>query len=229
MSVAGNLDEVRGLIAAAARRAGRDPAAVRLVAISKTHPAALVAEAAAAGQLDFGENRVQEAREKIPLAPPGLAWHLVGHLQTNKAREAARLFDWVHSLDSLDLARQLDRRAGEAGRRINVLVEVKLSPEESKNGVPPELVEELLRELAGLSHLESRGLMTMPPLVAAGEEARPWFRELARLRLHLAERLGLERFDQLSMGMSGDFAAAIEEGATMVRVGTAIFGQRHAG
>jgi pyridoxal phosphate enzyme (YggS family) len=226
MSIGVNLAGARDRIVRACARCGRDPSAVTLVAVSKTHPAGAVIEAAAAGQVHFGENRVQEAREKIPACPGGLVWHLVGHLQSNKARDAARLFAWVHSIDSATLAVELDRRLEGSGRSMEVLLEVKLADEETKRGAAPETVRELAGEVARLKNLRLRGLMTIPPLEAQGEEARPYFRELARLRGEIAAGLGLPAFDQLSMGMSGDVEAAVEEGATLVRVGTAIFGAR---
>ncbi len=226
MNIAAGLAATRERISLACRRAGREPASVTLVAVSKTHPADAVVEAAAAGQVHFGENRVQEAREKIPRCPEGLVWHLVGHLQTNKARDAARLFSWIHSVDSVALAVELDRRLDGSGRLIEVLLEVKLAAEASKQGVPPERLAGLAGTVAALGNLRLRGLMTMPPLEAQGESARPYFRELAGLRGEIGARLGLPAFDQLSMGMSGDVEAAVEEGATLVRVGTSIFGAR---
>ncbi len=226
MSIASDLAATRERISLACLRAGREPASVTLVAISKTHPADAVVEAAAAGQVHFGENRVQEAREKVLRCPEGLVWHLVGHLQTNKARDAVRLFSWIHSVDSVPLAVELDRRLEGSGRLIEVLLEVKLAAEASKQGVPPERLAELAGTVAALGNLRLRGLMTIPPLEAQGESARPYFRELARLRGEIGARLGLPAFDQLSMGMSGDVEAAVEEGATLVRVGTSIFGAR---
>jgi hypothetical protein len=224
--VARRLEEVRGRIARAARRAGRDPARVTLVAVSKTHAAGAVAEAAAAGQLHFGENRVQEARDKIPLSPPGLVWHLVGHLQGNKARDAVLLFPWIHSLDSADLARELDRRAGAAGRSPRVLIQLNLSGEATKSGIPPGRLPDLARAVLGLPHLSLAGLMTIPPPGDDPEAARPYFRQLALLLGDLRSSLGEPGLDQLSMGMTHDLEAAVEEGATLVRVGTAIFGER---
>ncbi len=228
MPVAERLREVRERIGRAALRSGRRPGEVTLVAVAKTFPPAAVAEAAGAGQVNFGENRVQEAARKIPLSPAGLVWHLVGHLQGNKVKAAAGLFPWIHAVDSLDLARALDAGLASLGRRANVLVEVKLSPEESKYGVPPGEARALVERMRPLAALDARGLMTMPPLDPEPEAARPFFRALAALRAEMARDLGLPLFDQLSMGMSGDFEVAVEEGATLVRVGTAIFGEREA-
>ncbi len=218
--IAANLEAVRGRIARAAERAGRDPASVRLVAISKTYGPEAVLAAWRAGQRDFGENRVQEAEEKIPAVAAAGAqpvWHLVGHLQTNKVRPALRLFDILHSIDSLRLAQAIERRS-EASLR--VFVEVNAGGEASKAGFAPGEVDDALAALRQLSHLDVHGLMTVAPAAADPEEVRPVFRELAAL----ARRHALP---ELSMGMSGDFEVAIEEGATLVRIGTAIFGPRH--
>ncbi len=218
--IAANLEAVRGRIARAAERAGRDPASIRLVAISKTYGPEAVLAAWHAGQRDFGENRVQEAEEKIPAVAAAGArptWHLVGHLQTNKVRAALRLFDILHSIDSLHLAEAVQRRS-EAP--VPVLIEVNVAGEGSKAGFAPGEVDEALAALRQLSRLEVRGLMTVAPAVTDPEQVRPVFRELAAL----ARRHALP---ELSMGMSGDFEVAIEEGATLVRIGTAIFGPRH--
>lgn len=225
------LAAVRGRIAAAAARVGRDPAGVTLIGASKQVPAERLREAAVQGLAQLGENRIQEAREKIEALADlrgGLTWHLIGHLQSNKAKVAAALFDWVQSLDSLELARELDRRAREAGRRLQVLVEVNTSGEASKFGVPPERALEVLAGLDGLERLEPRGLMTVGPLSEDAATVRAAYAALAE-RLHAAQRaFPAWRLDQLSMGMSGDFELAVEEGATMVRVGTALFGPRSA-
>jgi pyridoxal phosphate enzyme (YggS family) len=228
VTVSERLREVRTRIERAALRSGRPPEKVTLVAVAKTFPPSAVAEAAGAGQIHFGENRVQEASRKIPLSPAGLVWHLVGHLQGNKVKAAAGLFTWVHAVDSPDLARALDGRLAALGRKASVLVEVKLSPEESKFGVPPEEARRLVEEMILLPRLAVRGLMTMPPLNPEPEAARPYFRTLAGLAGEMARILGQPSFDQLSMGMSGDFEVAVEEGATMVRIGAAIFGERDA-
>jgi hypothetical protein len=214
-----NLERVRERIARAAERAGRRAEDVLLVGVSKTVDVARIRAALAAGLAALGENRVQEARDKIAEIGRVVPWHLVGHLQTNKVRDALELFDVVHSVDRIDLARELDRRARAKSRRIDVLVQVNMGGEASKGGWPPEAVETAVEAIAALGGVKLRGLMTIPPPVERAEDARAWFRALRKL----AERHGLA---ELSMGMSGDFDVAIEEGATMVRVGTAIFGPR---
>ncbi|MBI1847453.1 MAG: YggS family pyridoxal phosphate-dependent enzyme [Candidatus Rokubacteria bacterium] len=214
-----NLARVQERIQRAAERAGRRAADVTLVAVSKTVPVARVAEAIAAGVPALGENRVQEAKEKIAALGHPVPWHLIGHLQTNKVKDALALFDLIHSLDRLELARECDKRARAAGKTVDVLVQVNVGGEASKGGFEPDEVAGALETLATLSALRVRGLMTIPPAVARAEEARGWFRTLRAL----GER---HRLRELSMGMSADFEVAIEEGATMVRVGTAIFGAR---
>jgi len=215
--IAANLARVRERVARAAERAGRKPADVLLIGVSKTVEAERIRQAIAAGVPALGENRVQEAKDKVALLGRAVPWHLIGHLQTNKVKDALALFDVIHSLDRLDLARELDRRAG--GRAIDVLLQVNVGGEASKGGFEPADVTAALDALAGLEALRLRGLMTIPPPVERAEDARGWFRTLA----DLAKRHGLA---DLSMGMSADFEVAIEEGATMVRVGTAIFGPR---
>jgi pyridoxal phosphate enzyme (YggS family) len=225
--------EVLGRVERAARRAGRDPADVRLVAVSKTHPAALVREAAAsAGLRDFGENRVQEAEAKIEElkaeAPRGLRWHLIGHLQPNKARRAARLFDLIHTVDGAALAERLERICAEDGRaRLEVLVQVDLAGEASKSGATPEELPALFEVFGRCTRVRCRGLMTLPPFFEDVERVRPFFRRLRGLRDEWGARgaFGGEA-GELSMGMSHDYEAAAEEGATLVRVGTAVFGRR---
>jgi len=208
----------------AAGRAGREAASVTLVAVSKTVPVEVVREALAAGVTILGENRVQEARDKIAVLSGRATWHLVGHLQTNKAKLAVQLFDLIHSLDSPRLAEALDRSAEQAGRVVRCLVEVNLGGEESKSGTTEEGVRPLLEEAARLAHLRIEGLMTVPPFLPDPEQVRPFFRRLRSLRDKLAGE-GF-RLAELSMGMTHDFEVAIEEGATMVRIGTAIFGPR---
>ncbi len=222
--VADNLALVRQRIAAACQRAGRDPSGVRLVAASKTVGPARIAEALAAGQKIFGENYVQEARGKAAELP-GATWHFIGRLQTNKAAQAVKLFELIHSLDSARLAVELDRRARAAGKVQEVLIEVNLAGEETKAGVPEAELGDLVRRVSELANLELRGLMCLPPFFDQPERVRPYFIRLRRLRDELRESSGLA-LPELSMGMSGDFEAAIEEGATLVRVGTAIFGRR---
>jgi pyridoxal phosphate enzyme (YggS family) len=221
------LAEVRARIAAAAARAGRRPDEVLLVAVTKTVPADAVRAALAAGQRVFGENRVQEAIAKAGDCGPGASWHLIGHLQRNKARPAARLFDVVESIDSLELAVELDRRAQEAGRRPRVLVQIKLGGEPTKRGMPPDGAPALIEAAARLPHVELAGLMTIPPPSATPEGSRRWFALLRDLRARWEGTCcpcGTLR--ELSMGMSADYEIAIEEGATLVRVGSAIFGAR---
>lgn len=214
-----NLERVRERIARAAERAGRRGDDITLVAVSKTVEAARVREAIAAGVTALGENRVQEARWKIAEVGRPVAWHLIGHLQTNKAKDALELFDVIHSLDRLDLAAELDRRARKRGHDVTALLQVNVAGELSKGGVAPDEVGRALEAIAKLERVRVRGLMTIPPEVERAEEARGWFRTLREL----AERHDLR---ELSMGMSRDFEVAIEEGATLVRVGTAVFGPR---
>ncbi|MBK1834701.1 YggS family pyridoxal phosphate-dependent enzyme [Roseibacillus ishigakijimensis] len=228
MSVAQRLNEVRSRIATAATAAGRDPGEVALLAVSKTFPAPVVAEAVAAGQRALGENRVQEALEKQPLLAReagDLAWHLIGPLQRNKVRKVVGHFTCLQGIDSLKLARAVDRVAGELAVRQTILLQVKIGGEESKSGFEPARLREEIDELAALSHLQIDGLMTIPPPVEAAEEARPYFARLRELRDALAVSSGLP-LRELSMGMSNDYPAAIAEGATLVRVGSAIFGSR---
>jgi pyridoxal phosphate enzyme (YggS family) len=220
---------VRDRIARAAARSGREAGAITLVAVSKTHPAEAVAEAFAAGVRDFGENKVQEAEGKVEalagLRAQGLRWHLIGHLQSNKARRAAAVFDHLQSVDEAALARRLDRIAVELDRRLDVLVQVELGGEATKSGLRPEALLPALEAMRPLERVRAVGLMTVPPYSDDPEEMRPFF---ARLRA-LAEEAhgrGLLQGRALSMGMSGDYEVAIEEGATLVRVGTALFGER---
>jgi hypothetical protein len=223
-----NLEAVRGRIAAACARAGRGEGEVRLLAVSKTYGAEDVRAAARAGQRLFGENRVQEALGKIPMCPGNLEWHLIGHLQGNKAAAAARAFDWVHSVDSAELLAKLDRHAGEAGRRLKVLLQVNVSGEISKSGMTPEALRAMAGGIGELRNVEVRGLMTIPPISEDPEGARVHFRALRELRDEVAEREGLD-WPELSMGMTHDMEVAVEEGATIVRVGTGIFGARDYG
>jgi pyridoxal phosphate enzyme (YggS family) len=226
--IASNLAAVRGRLEQAARTAGRDPASVRLVAISKTFPSEAVRAAFAAGQADFGENRVQEALQKIrETAELHTRWHLVGHLQTNKARKVAGPFAYVHSIDSLDLLRQVDKAATEAGTAPKLLIQVDLAGEATKFGAPEAEVPALVEAAGRLQSAEMVGLMVLPPYSEDPEQARPWFRQLRAVRDRLiAAGAPPERLRELSMGMSHDFHVAVEEGATIVRVGTAIFGSR---
>jgi pyridoxal phosphate enzyme (YggS family) len=240
VSIADRLTGIRGRISAAARSAGRDPSSVRLIAVSKTFPIDAVREAYAAGQRDFGENRVQEALQKIAALQAGTAlqektgstdllirWHLLGHLQTNKARKAAPAFAMIQSVDSVDLLRKIDGAAGESGQSPEMLIQVDLAGEATKYGAAPAEVPRLLEAAGALRATRIVGLMTLPPVPETPEDARPYFRRLRDLRDGwLAAGVPAPMLRELSMGMSGDFEVAIQEGATMVRVGTAIFGSR---
>jgi pyridoxal phosphate enzyme (YggS family) len=223
-----NIARVQERITAACRRAGRRPEEVKLVAISKTVPAERIREAYAAGLRDFGENRVQEAKAKRPaLSDLNVTWHLVGHLQTNKAKPARELFHWVHSLDSLRLAEKLDQAAARGGGRLPVLLEVNLGEEAAKSGAREAELLQLAEQAGRLESLELRGLMVIPPFFAEPEQVRPYFRRLRELAKEIDSRsLPNVSMRELSMGMSHDFEVAIEEGATVIRVGTAIFGPR---
>jgi PLP dependent protein len=226
--IPGRLAEVRDRIAHAAGRAARQPESVRLIAVSKTHPIDAVRAAAEAGQLDFGENKVQEALQKIAQsADTRLRWHLIGHLQSNKAKKAAAVVHSIHAIDSVDLLKRVDEAAGAAGRTLEALVQVDLALEESKHGASVDEVAGIFAAAAECRSVALVGLMLLPPLAENPEDARPWFARLRALRDQLAEGgVPPARLRELSMGMSHDFAVAIEEGATMVRVGTAIFGAR---
>jgi pyridoxal phosphate enzyme (YggS family) len=221
------LERVRERIGQACHRAGRDPATVRLVAVSKTFPARRVRELLGRGQRLFGENRVQEALAKIPEVGPGATWHLVGTLQRNKARHAVGAFELIHGVDSLKLAAELDRRAAAAGLRQAILVQLNLAGEATKSGVSGDEMGPLLEGVAEMGHLDLRGLMTIPPPVERAEASRVWFARLRELRDGAEARLG-RPLPELSMGMTDDFEVAVEEGATLVRVGRAIFGERPA-
>ena len=225
--IAQNLAAVRRRVEAAARRAGRDPAAVRLVAVSKTVDLDRLRQAVAAGQLIFGENYLQEAQPKVAALGPGVSWHFVGHLQTKKARGVVELFDLIHSVDRLKLARALEEAAARQGKIQEVLVQVDLAAEETKSGAAPDSMADLLREISTLAHLRVVGLMTMPPWFSDPEAVRPYFKALRELRDRLRQQQVIDSsLAELSMGMSGDYEVAVEEGATLVRVGTAIFGVR---
>lgn len=219
---------VRARIAAAAGRAGRDPSSVRLIAVSKTFSADHVRAAAFLGHVDFGENKVQEAQQKIAAtADLSLRWHLIGHLQSNKARKAGGLFHAIHSIDSVDLFDPIEKAAQQAGRTIDVLVQVDLAGEATKHGAPPDAVLPLFEAAARYASVRVVGLMLLPPAVDDLEQARPYFRSLRELQDGLrAKGVPAAALAELSMGMSHDFEVAIEEGATMVRVGSAIFGAR---
>lgn len=213
-------------VAQAAERSGRKGEEIRLIAVGKTKPVELIGEAIDAGLAVFGENYVQEAEEKIR-AFPQAEWHFIGKLQRNKVKKAVSLFSWIQTVDSLSLLEEISRRAGEAGKVLPVLAEVNLAGEESKAGMDPEALAELIEAAPGLPGISLRGLMAIPPWTEDPEESRPYFVRLRELLAECASRGGAgPQMTELSMGMSNDFEAAIEEGATMVRVGTAIFGSR---
>jgi len=224
-----NFENIRQRIRNAAAGSGRDPAEIKLVAVSKTHPAAAIREAIDAGCKVFGENKVQEAESKIhKIGRDAAEWHLIGHLQSNKARKAAQLFDVIHSLDSVELAERLERICVEEGRpKLSVLVQVDLAGEETKSGISESDLPELVKYLQTCERLRFDGLMILPPLNELPDATRPYFRRLREIRDRYAtQHLFANGTGDLSMGMSHDFEVAIEEGATMVRVGTAIFGER---
>ncbi|MPZ91911.1 MAG: YggS family pyridoxal phosphate-dependent enzyme [Actinobacteria bacterium] len=224
MTLHENLERVRKSIGAAARRTGRSPDDVTLVAVTKTWPADVVLEAIGAGATDFGENRAQEFREKVTILGDRARWHFIGHLQTNKVRSVVGSCELIHSVDRLGLAESIARRAAIAGSDQDVLVEVNVAGDPNKHGVEPTRAVALALEIEELEGVRVRGLMTMPPYPQDPEQSRPHYRELAALSAQLTAEL--PGADSLSMGMSRDFEVAIEEGATIVRVGTAIFGSR---
>jgi len=225
VDIVGNLESIQHRIAAACGRVGRDPSSVTLMAVTKTHPPESVQAAADAGIIYIGENKVQEAKAKIPLCPGKLRWHFIGHLQSNKARDAVELFEMIQSVDSLSLAQEINKRCEQAGKRMSILLEVNLAGEASKFGYAPERLLAEFNELNALDRLEIHGLMTVPPWKPVAEQVRPFFRQARELKERCEEVLGAP-LPHLSMGMSGDFEVAIEEGATFVRIGTALFGER---
>jgi len=228
MDLKDRLERVHARIKKAAERCSRAADSIHLIAVSKTMPAAVVKEAIAAGVTDLGENYIQEAREKIDaLATSNVNWHFIGHLQSNKAKYAIRLFDLIHSVDSLKLAQELNKYAQKNGKIQSILVQVNVAREESKSGIYVENTIQLLKSIGQLENIAVKGLMTMPPYFNEPEKVRPFFADLRKLRDHIkAAGIPNIALDELSMGMTGDFEAAIEEGATMVRIGTAIFGER---
>jgi PLP dependent protein len=225
VTICENLERVRSQIADAAQKSGRSPNEIELVAISKMHDADKVRAAHEAGQTLFGESRVQEARAKIPELPSSLRWHFVGHLQKNKIRHALPLFELFHGIDSLDLARDLNRIAEEDGMHPRILLEVNVAGEGSKFGFKPETLRQEMEQLLSLSRLSIEGLMTIPPFAEEAEPSREFFVDLRELRNALETEFDM-KLPQLSMGMTNDFVVAVEEDATLVRVGTAIFGER---
>ena len=225
MDLAANLETIRQRIRAACDRAGRNPDSVTLLAVTKSQPPEVVQAAAGLGLTLFGENKVQEAKAKIPLCPGKLRWHFIGHLQSNKCREAVELFEMIQSVDSLSLAQEINKRAEQAAKRMPVLIEVNVAGEASKFGCKPEQLLAELKELNALPRIEIHGLMTVPPWSPEAEDSRPHFRRLRELKAQCEQVLGAP-LPHLSMGMSGDFEIAIEEGATLARIGTALFGPR---
>jgi pyridoxal phosphate enzyme (YggS family) len=227
MSIADNLKRITDRITSAAERSGRDPSSIKLVVVTKTVDVERIQAAVSAGATILGENRVQEAKEKIEKLGRIARWHLIGHLQTNKAKYAVKLFDLIHSVDSLELAKELDKQAAKIGKKQDVLIEVSIAGEASKAGVAKQGALALVQEAAKLKNVSIKGLMTIPPFLDDPEAVRPYFRTLRELAAGIAkENIPGLSLQELSMGMSGDFEVAVEEGATMVRVGTAIFGER---
>ncbi len=225
MSIESNIASIRDRMGLACERSGRELSEVRLMAVSKFHPWQAVQDAAEAGVELFGENRVQEAKLKIPQCPSGLHWHLIGHLQSNKCRDAVHYFEMIQSVDSLSLAEEINTTAKKHSRMMPILLEVNIAGERTKFGYTPETVLVDLEKLNALSSLEIHGLMAIPPWTPDPEKVRPLFRKLADLKKRCEELLKAP-LPVLSMGMSGDFEVAIEEGATLIRIGTAIFGER---
>ena len=225
MSLAENLLSIQQRIAAACDRAGRARESVTLLAVSKSHPPETIRAAAECGQLFFAENKVQEAKAKIPLCPGRLRWHFIGHLQSNKVRDAVDLFEMIQGVDSLDIAAEISKRAALAAKTIPILLEVNVAGEGSKFGYPPDKLLAELNDLNALPRIEIHGLMGIPPYSPVAEKSRTHFQKLRELKTRAEQILGAP-LPQLSMGMSGDFEIAIEEGATLVRVGTALFGPR---
>ena len=228
MDFASNLDLIRQRIAAACARAGRAENSVTLLAVSKSHPPESIGAMVDAGQLFFGENKIQEAKAKIPLCPGKARWHFIGHLQSNKVRDAVEIFEMIQGVDSLAIAREISKRAEQAAKAMPILLEVNVAGEGSKFGYAPEKLLAELNELNALPRIEIHGLMAIPPYAPEAEKARPYFQKLRALKVECENILGAP-LPQLSMGMSGDFEVAIEEGSTIVRVGTALFGERGSG
>ena len=225
MDLATNLDLIQKRIAAACERAGRNPAGVQLMAVTKGHPPESVQAAAQLGLTLFGENKVQEAKAKIPQCPGHLHWHMIGHLQTNKCKDAVRFFEMIQGVDSFHLAEEINSSCEKAAKTMKILLEVNVAGESTKFGYKPEQVLSDLEKIKSLSKLEIHGLMTIAPYCTDAEKARPYFRRLRELKVECEKIIGAP-LPHLSMGMSGDFEVAIEEGATIVRVGTALLGDR---
>ena len=225
MSLPDNLISIQQRIHAACERAGRDAAMVTLLAVSKTHPPETIREAVNCGLWHFGENKIQEAKAKIPLCPGKARWQFIGHLQSNKVRDAVELFEMIQGVDSLSIAKEISKRAEQAAKTMPILLEVNVAGEASKFGYQPEKLLAELNELNALPRIEIHGLMAIPPFSPVPEKTRPYFQRLRQLKLEAEKILGAP-LPHLSMGMSGDFEVAIEEGATIVRIGTALFGER---
>jgi PLP dependent protein len=227
MTISGNLARINERIRAAAEKAGRDPASVHLVAVSKTRPAADIIAAFQAGQTVFGENYIQELVPKLAEVREAVQWHFIGHLQSNKVKYIAGQVTLIHSVDRISLATEIDRQWGKLGKVCDVLIQVNISGEATKSGTTEEGAIQLVRECALLPNIKVKGLMTMPPFFDDPDAARPYFAELRRLsKVVSAQQIAGVEMAELSMGMSGDFEAAVQEGATLVRIGTAIFGER---
>jgi pyridoxal phosphate enzyme (YggS family) len=225
MDLSANLDQINQRIKEACQRAGRDPQSVSLMVVSKGHPPETIRAAADLGLTLFGESKVQEAKVKIPLSPGRLRWHMIGHLQTNKCRDAVHLFNMIESVDSLRLAEEINSQAAKLAKTMPVLLQVNVAGESTKFGYPPQQLLADLERLNELPRLEIHGLMTIAPYSTGSEQVRPFFRQLRELKARCEEQLGAP-LAQLSMGMSGDYETAIEEGATLVRIGTALLGER---
>jgi len=225
VNFAENLHSIQQRIAAACARAGRNVNDVRLLAVSKTHPPETIRLAVECGQIHFGENKIQEAKAKIPLCPGKARWQFIGHLQSNKVRDAVELFELIQGVDSLGIAQEISKRAVAASKPMPILLEVNVAGEGSKFGYKPEQLLAELNELNALPKIEIHGLMAIPPYTPVAEKARPYFTKLRELKVECEQILGAP-LPHLSMGMSGDFEVAIEEGATLVRIGTALFGER---
>jgi pyridoxal phosphate enzyme (YggS family) len=225
VSFAENLDSIQQRIRAACARTGRAENSVTLLAVSKSHPPETIRAAVDAGQIHFGENKIQEAKAKIPLSPGKARWQFIGHLQSNKVRDAVDLFEMIQGVDSLAIAREISKRAEQAGKTMPILLEVNVAGEGSKFGYAPEKLLAELNALNALPRIEIHGLMAIPPFAPVAEKARPYFQKLRGLKTDCEKILGVP-LPHLSMGMSGDFEIAIEEGATIVRIGTALFGER---
>ena len=225
MSLPDNLISIQQRIRAACARAGRESASVTLLAVSKTHPPETIQTAVNCGLLHFGENKIQEAKAKIPLCPGKARWQFIGHLQSNKVRDAVELFEMIQGVDSLGLAREISKRAEQAAKTVPILLEVNVAGEASKFGYQPAKLLAELKELNALPKIEIHGLMAIPPFSPLPEKSRPYFQRLRELKIESEKILGFP-LPHLSMGMSGDFEVAIEEGATIIRIGTALFGER---